>query len=345
MKKSKIFILVLLLIAGIAAGWYWIENEHQNGSLLTLYGNIDIRQVELSFDDSEHVKNIYVQEGDLVETGQLLAEQDLERFRYAVDNAEAKLEVQQQIVNRLLNGSRPEEIAKANADVKAAKATLVFTRKELVRMQRLAAQKLISKEAVDRARAERDSAQETLKALSELLSLAEIGPRREDILAAEAQLKADTAALKAAKKSWQDAHLYSPSPGIIQNRILEPGDMADSQHPVLTLALIDPVWVRTYVSEPNLGKLSPGMIAWINNDSYPDARYRGWVGYISPTAEFTPKSVETTELRTSLVYQLRVYVCNPQNQLRLGMPVTVTIDLNQPEPDLQRSCPTAQPTS
>lgn len=88
--------------------------------------------------------------------------------------------------------------------------------------------------------------------------------------------------------------------------------MAGAQNPVYTLALIDPIWARSYVTEQNLGKLQPGMAAHISNDSYPGKSYPGWVGYISPTAEFTPKAVESTELRTSLVYQLRVYVCNPK---------------------------------
>jgi HlyD family secretion protein len=87
--------------------------------------------------------------------------------------------------------------------------------------------------------------------------------------------------------------------------------------------------VRTYVAEPDLGKVKPGMAAVVNTDSYPEKDYQAWVGYISPTAEFTPKSVETPDIRTSLVYQVRVFVCNPRNELRLGMPATVTIDLTQ----------------
>jgi HlyD family secretion protein len=134
-----------------------------------------------------------------------------------------------------------------------------------------------------------------------------------------------------AKKVWQDGHLYAPSDGIIQDRILEPGDMANSQSPIYTLALVNPVWARVYVSEQDLGKIHQGMRAQIYSDSYPDKSYSGWVGYISPTAEFTPKAVETVELRTSLVYQVRVFACNAQNELRLGMPITVSIDLTATE--------------
>jgi HlyD family secretion protein len=105
--------------------------------------------------------------------------------------------------------------------------------------------------------------------------------------------------------------------------------MASPQTPVFTVALNDPVWARAYVSETDLGKVFPGMRGEILTDSFPGKSYEGWVGFISPTAEFTPKQVETTELRSKLVYRLRVLVCNPQNELRLGMPVTVTLRLDQ----------------
>ncbi|WP_419601599.1 efflux RND transporter periplasmic adaptor subunit, partial [Thiolapillus sp.] len=106
--------------------------------------------------------------------------------------------------------------------------------------------------------------------------------------------------------------------------------MASPLKPALTLAFANPVWVRAYLPETRLGKVKPGMKASITSDSYPGKTYPGWVGYISPTAEFTPKNVETPELRTRLVYQIRVFACNPQEELRLGMPATVNIDLTSP---------------
>ena len=133
-----------------------------------------------------------------------------------------------------------------------------------------------------------------------------------------------------------DTRLSAPEPAVVQNRILEPGDMASPQTPVFTLALDHPVWVRAYVSEPDLGKIAPGMRAEVRTDSFPSKTYRAWIGFISPTAEFTPKQVETTELRSKLVYRLRVYVCNPQNELRLGMPADVLIPLHQPNPPQTR---------
>ncbi len=146
-----------------------------------------------------------------------------------------------------------------------------------------------------------------------------------------AQVEADEAALAFAEQALSDAELRAPAGGVIRERILEPGDMATPGTPVLTLAMTDPVWVRAYLPETALGKVRPGMAAAITTDSFPDKVYTGWVGYIAPTAEFTPKNVETPELRTRLVYRMRVYACNPEGELRLGMPATVHLDLSARE--------------
>ena len=328
MKKPLKIILILLVITGIAfAGWYFIPSSETDETRLTLFGNIDIRQVKLNFHDPEHIAEMHVKEGDRVKKGQLLAIQDLERFQYAVESVEAKTEAQRHVVSRLVTGSRPEDIRKARADVKSAEAAAVYAKKELNRIQSLVKKKVASKESVDRARSEYVAAKEKMNALREQQELEVIGPRKEDIAEAKALLKANESALKLAKKAWEEGHLYAPSDGIIQDRILEPGDMADSHTPIYTLALIDPVWARVYVPEDQLGKLKQGVSAQITTDSFPDKSYSGWIGFISPTAEFTPKTVETPELRTHLVYQVRIFACNPQNELRLGMPVTVNIDL------------------
>ncbi len=325
-KPLKIILIAIAIAALIFGIWHYFSDSDQDDSTLTLYGNIDIRQVELTFHDPEHIAEMYVKEGDQVKKGQLLAIQDLDRFQYALESAQAKVEAQRQIVERLIHGSRPEEIKKAEDDVKAAEAEVRFDKKEYDRLKKLVKRHLTSVESVDRARFKLEADRQKLQALKEIYRLAVIGPRTEDISSAKAELKAEESALKLAKKIWEDGHLYAPSEGIIQDRIMEPGDMADYRTPVFTMALIDPVWARVYVPEKRLGQLKYGMPATISTDSYPGKIYQGWVGFISPTAEFTPKTVETPELRTSLVYQIRIFACNANNELRLGMPVTVNID-------------------
>jgi HlyD family secretion protein len=159
------------------------------------------------------------------------------------------------------------------------------------------------------------------------LDLGLAGSRVEDIAIARAQLAALEAELTASELNLEYATLKAPVRGIVQNRILEVGDIAGPERPVYTIALTEPVWARVYLAEPDLGRVRQGQPAQVLSDSFPGKSYAGWIGYIAPSAEFTPKQVQTTELRADLVYQARVYVCNPAGELRQGMPVTVEIDL------------------
>lgn len=328
--KARILLLaVLVLGAAAVAAWWWRAQRPGTGAeSLTLYGNVDIRQVELAFNDSERIVSMSAREGDPVRRGQLLARLDTRRLAAAVDLARARVAAQSEIVARLQAGSRPQEIRKARADVSAARAQARNAALNARRRRALARRKLVSQAAADDATAAADAAGARLEAARETLRLVLAGPRKEDVAAAQATLRADQAGLVLAERKLDDARLYAPAAGIIQDRILEPGDMASPQRPVYTLALTNPVWVRAYVPEPDLGRIREGQRAWITTDSYPGKRYRGWIGYISPTAEFTPKAVETPQVRTRLVYQIRVYACNPQGQLRLGMPATIEIPLH-----------------
>jgi HlyD family secretion protein len=338
------FIPVLLVLLAIAAFivWHWVLPSRNANGTLHLYGNIDIRQVQLSFNDSDRIATMLVDEGSSVHTGQLLAELTQQRYADAVAQDQARAAAQQQIVARLLAGSRPEEIAAARAEVAAAQADTAAAKANLSnaellyhRQEALARQQYISLQLRDdakrswlAAKAALDASQQVLAAREQALRLALIGPRKEDIAAARATLQADQAALSLAQKKLADTRLYAPADGVIQNRILEPGDMASPQTPVFTLALDNPVWARVYLPEPEMGKVATGMRAWIESDSFPGQRFPGWIGFISPVAEFTPKSVETTQLRSQLVYRVRVYACNPDHHLRLGMPVTVTVPIS-----------------
>ena len=329
--KLALPVLALSIVVAGAAGIWWWQKQRASvpADTLVLHGNVDIRQVELAFNASDRIEKMLVQEGDRVSEGQLLAVLDTRRLEQAVAEAKAQAAAQRQVVARLQAGSRPEEIRKARADVEAARADAVNAEQTYRRTQELVAQGFVARQQADNAKAALDAAQARLKAVEEALHLVLAGPRKEDIAAARATLDAHQAALALAQRQLGEGSLYAPADGVIEKRILEPGDMASPQKAVLTLALTEPLWVRAYVGEPDLGKLRIGSQAQVSTDSYPGKRYRAWVGYLSPTAEFTPKSVETQEVRTTLVYQVRVFVCAPHDELRLGMPATVFVPLDQ----------------
>lgn len=343
--KKLIFILVILAGAGFFV-WHQFQKRHAPGDVITLYGNVDIRQVEMAFNDSERIDKLLVDEGSAVHAGQLVGQLVKQRFQDAVDRDQAEVAKQRHVVARLLVGSRPEEVAGAKAEASAAQADVVAAQANLtnaeslyLRQQMLAKQQYVSLQIRDDAKRAYLAAQaavaakrQVLTAKQQALRLAVIGPRKEDIAAAEATLKAGQATLALAKKELADTMLYAPADGVIQSRILEPGDMASPQKPVFTLALDNPLWVRAYLPEPEMGKVALGMSAWIESDSFPGQRFPGWIGFISPVSEFTPKNVETTQLRSQLVYRVRVFACNPDHRLRLGMPVTAVIPLTNKPP-------------
>lgn len=331
-RRARIVVVLLLVLGGAAAGFVYWRSHRPPSDRLVLYGNVDIRQVDLSFDDEGRIMQMRVEEGDRVEKGQLLATLDPSRFEDAVHAAEGQLAQQRQVVARLQNGSRPQEIEQAKADAAAAAATAYDAELVARRREKLVSTDSASQEAYDNARATALAAQNRLRAAQQEFSLAVEGPRLEDIAAAKAQLQADAANLTLAQHRLRDTRLYAPEAGTVLTRILEAGAAVLPNTPAYTLALDAPVWVRTYVSETDLGRVFPNMQADITTDSFPGRVYHGWVGFISPTAEFTPKTVEAPDVRSALVYRLRVYVKNPDRTLRQGMPVTVALRLAQPPP-------------
>jgi HlyD family secretion protein len=328
--NKKLFAIPVVLAALAVAVWLAQRDGSENESELVLHGNIDIRQVGLAFNANGRVDQVLVHEGDRVRKGQLLAKLDTTRLQLSLNQAKALEDVQRSQMAKLKAGSRPEEIKQAAAERAAAQAAVREARQIYERQLDLVARHFTSKQQAESAKNSLDGAQERLRAAEEVYRLAVIGPRKEDVAAAEASHAAQSAAVAGLKQDISEGELHAPDNGVIQNRVLEPGDMASPQKTVLTLALTDPVWARVYLPENALGRITMGARAVITTDSHPGRRYAGWVGYISPVAEFTPKTVETAELRTSLVYQARVFACEGKEQLRQGMPVTVNIAYDQP---------------
>ena len=326
-RRIAVVVLLLSAAAGAVLGYRHLHPADRPRDVLTLYGNVDLREVELAFTVQERVRRVLVEEGDAVRRGDLLAELDPVRLEAGLMGREAELEAARQQLLELERGSRPEEILRARAELAAARASQREAELSFQRIERLVREKLASPQSRDDARAALDTAAAKVDAAEANVSLVVLGPRQEVVAAARARVRAAEAAVAAARKDLEDARLLAPSDGTIQARVLEPGDVASPQRPVLTLALTDPLWVRAYVSEPDLGRIRPGALAEISTDSFPGKVYRGRVGYVSPSAEFTPKSVQTTDVRSSLVYQVRVLVSEGAGELRLGMPATVRIPL------------------
>ena len=329
LRKPLIAVLVSAALASAALlGWWWFSHPKANPNELILHGNIDLRQVALPFNNNERIAEVRVREGDHVRKGQLLARLDVGRLKPQVDQVAAQVEAQRAVVERLHNGSRPEEIAQAKANLEAAKADAFNARRQAQRKTVLLSKDAGTQQDADVAEAAAGVSDARVEVNQKAFDLAVVGPRREDIEQAEAQLRGMEARLSYLNQQLADARLLAPLDAVVHSRLMEPGEMASPQRPVFSLAIIDPKWVRTYVNATDLGKVHTGMPANVSVDSFPGRKFEGWVGFVSPVAEFTPKTVETTELRTSLLYEIRVFVKDPGDQLPLGMPADVRLDLN-----------------
>lgn len=332
MKKP--FIALGLLVVLALGAWAWLhQRDNGHDGALVLYGNVDIRQVSLAFDGSGRVAQLMVEEGDAVQAGQVLATLDTQMLALQAAQAQAQIGVQQANLLRLKNGARPQELEQARSRLNAAQAEAVRARNDWSRLQSIADNtdgRGVSAQDVDNARAAMQVADAQAAQQQQALRLTEIGPRQEDIAAAQAQLQASEAQLALLQHQVAQGTLKAPADAVVRSRLLEPGDMATPQKPVYALAMTQPKWVRVYVNEPDLGKVQPGQSARVTTDSAPQQPIVGKVGYISSVAEFTPKSVQTEELRTSLVYEVRVIVEDKNNALRLGQPATVVLGGDAP---------------
>ena len=329
--KKAIVPLVLAALVASGIGW-WLAHRHSAPDELVLYGNVDLREVDLAFNDSERISRVLVREGDAVRKGQVLAQLDTRRLVPQLVQAEALAAAQSAAVDRLHHGSRPEEIAQARANLTLARADSRQAHDNYRRLEAVFSSsrgRAVSRQEVDDAQAQADVADARVTVSRKALQLALLGPRKEDIAQAQAMLDAEEAQVALLKQQLADAQLRAPLDAVVRSRIAEPGDMASPQKTALTLAITDPKWVRAYVSETDLGRVHPGMRATVAVDSFPGRRLTGWVGFISPEAEFTPKTVQTPDLRSSLVYEIRVFVKDPGDALRLGMPATVYLSANR----------------
>lgn len=276
--KKKIIVLILILL--IAGGFFFLTREKKNPNELTLFGNIEIRQVDMSFQVSGQIAQMLKEEGDKVEKGELLAVLDDKDYS--------------------------ANLSKAKADVERTLALKNDAEAKFDRQAPLTEDNTISKQEYDTLLNTKDKS--------------------------KADYNMSLASLEFAQNQLDYTKIYAPDEGTITVRVQEPGATVNKGQIVYTISKTTPVWIRAYVNETDLGNIKYGQKAKVYTDTIdPNTgekrSYDGYIGYISPVAEFTPKTVQSTDLRTDLVYRIRVYIDDVDDFLRQGMPTTIKIDL------------------
>ncbi len=319
MKRLPVVVVVLVVLAG--AAWLLAQRLAASPDPGTLYGNVEIRQVDLAFEIEGKLVTMPKREGDRVSPGETVAEVDPATYQNATALAEARRDAAKAQLDELLAGTRPEDIDQARANYAAAQASLANAQATFARQKDLAARNVSSQQQLDDSRMALDSAAAHLAQTRAAMVEAINGPRIQDIDASKANLRAAEATLELSRTELARTSLIAPGAGTVMTRVIEPGTVVLPAAAVYSIAIDGEVWVRAFAPEPLLARLAPEAPVALSTDA--GRSYRGHIGYVSPAAEFTPKTVETPELRTQLVYRLRIRVENPDDGVRQGMPVTI----------------------
>lgn len=326
LRQMRGWLLAGALAIAIALGTlYALDAYHARPGGLTLYGNIDIREVDLGFRVAGRVAALMVDEGDRVQAGQVLGQLDPDPYQRDLREARAQAQAAEARLELLRSGYRAEDIAQARATLIDRTATLADAEQVYARQSQLHGTGAVPERSYDDALAARDEARARVQVAAQALAEMQRGFRREEVAEADAGHERAEAAAAQAQLRLEDTTLRAPAGGVVLTRAAEPGAILAAGATVFTVSLSQPVWARVFVSERDLGRIAPGQSVLIYTDGRPHRPYHGRVGYVSPTAEFTPKNVETTELRTALVYRARVIVEDPDAALLQGMPVTVRV--------------------
>ncbi len=320
-------VLAALLIAGVTTRGFglWAARPAE----LTLYGNVDVRQVELGFRLPGRIAELMFEEGAKVPPGAVLAKLDPQTLNDTLSVSQAAIEQADAELARARNGNRSQDIARAQAGVAEAQALLAKAKEDYDRRSALLPSGAVSEAAVNASRGEYRAAAARLQSAQAALSLQTAGSRREDIVAAAARRTSALAQANKTRTDLSDTALIAPDGGTVLTRARERGAIVQAGETVYTLTIDRPMRVRAYIAQADITRISPGMAVTVSADGNAKA-YHGTIGFISPTAEFTPKSVQTESLRADLVYRLRIDVRDPDDALRQGQPVTIAVPQARP---------------
>lgn len=327
---KRLIPILILLAAAIGAGVYFyprLAKKNAPSNELTLSGNIEAHESLVSFKVQGRIIALPIEEGQQVEQGALLARLEDADFQQKVRIDEAAVAVRQSNLALTLAGTREQEVKASQQAVVDAQADLAEKKLDNNRAQQLYAKDEISAQDRDLAATALKRADAAFKAAEQRYNEAAEGSRKEDVAIARANLNEADADLGLSRIDESYTTLRAPSAGVITVREAELGEVVEPGSPVVTLADLDHLWLRAYVAETDLGRIHWGQDANITTDTYPGKQYHGRISFISPDAEFTPKSVQTTEERVTLVYRIKIDIDNPNHELKPGMPADAHLEL------------------
>jgi HlyD family secretion protein len=327
---KRIIPVVILLIVAVTAGVYFyprLRAKPAPAHQLTLSGNIEAHESLVGFKVQGRIVELPIEEGQQVEQGALLARLDGADLQQRVRIDQAAVGVRESNLALELAGTRHQEVRAAQQTMIDAQADLDEKKLDNERAQKLFAKDEISAQDRDLAATALKRAEAIFKAAGQRYNEAVEGSRKEDIDIARANLHEAGANLGLSRVNLSYTVLRAPSAGVVTVRQAELGEVVSPGSPVVTISDLDHIWLRAYIAETDLGRIHWGQDATVTTDTYPGKQYHGRISFISSTAEFTPKSVQTTTERVTLVYRIKIDIDNFNHELKPGMPADARIDL------------------
>ena len=328
----KILLLAVIAIAiATAVTIVFLRRSPETTGELKISGAIEVTSTELSFKVPGRLTERLVDEGEMVQAGQVVARLDADELRNERDARLAQQRAAEAGLADLRAGSRREDIAQSRAALERLRAEADRLASDARRMEELFRREVIPLKDLEAARAGRDASAAAVREAQERLGLLKSGPRPDAVREKSAQADAAQAALAQAETRLGQSVLTSPLSGLVVSKHAEPGEMVSAGGAIVTVGEMDQVWLRGYIPEYELGKVKVGQTARVTVDTWPDRAFEGRVSFISPQAEFTPKNVQTEKERVKLVYRIKITLPNPQMELKPGMPADAVINVsNQP---------------
>jgi HlyD family secretion protein len=331
MRKRIILILILIIVAALLIFFYmrWTQRKPP-GNILAISGNIEAHESIVGFKVQGRLDDLPVEEGQYIHEGDLIARLDRDDYMQQVRVDEAAVRSREAELDLALAGSRTQEIKAAEQSVLDAQADRELKKVEFQRNQTLYERNVVSAEARDTAYTNLKRAEAVYEHNKQTYDELVEGTRKEQIAINRANVQTARQNLDLSRIRLAYTSLYAPKSGVITVRQAELGEVMLTGTPVVTIADIDHLWLRGYVSETDLGRVRWGQSATVRTDTFPGKTYKGRVSFISSEAEFTPKSVETHKERVTLVYRIKIDLNNPNHELKPGMPADAEIDLSGP---------------
>lgn len=318
--KKILPVAVVVLVAVAAIMFAVSRHASRRTDAIRLAGNIETTEVDVSFRVPGVVTVRPADEGNTLALNDLVAALDDTELKQEVAIRRADAAAAGERLNELRAGYRVEEIAKARASVDLANAEAERASADVVRLRDLYENGVAAKRDLDVAVAGDKTARARVREAETQLSLFTRGYRAEQIAQASAAHDAATEALAAAETRLTYANLRAPLGGVVLTKNVEPGEHVAAGTPVVTIAQLSSVWLRTYVDERDLGRIKLGQHVRVTTDSLPGKNFDGRIAFIASESEFTPKTVQTDKERVKLVYRVKIDIPNPRFELKPGMP-------------------------